>query len=39
VYRFGEVDAAEIALGEHHPLGAETGEVFIAEVMSGELAI
>jgi hypothetical protein len=39
MYRFGEVDAAEIAFGEHPPLGAQTGEVFIAEVMSDELAI
>ena len=37
--RLGQVGPAEIAFGEDHPLGAQTGEVLVAEIVTGELAI
>jgi hypothetical protein len=37
--RVGQVGTTEIAFGEDHPLGAQTGEVLIAEIVTGELAI
>ena len=32
----GEVDTAEVALVEHHPLGAQPAEILVAEVVADE---
>ena len=37
--RLGEIDAAEIAFGEYHSLGAQPAEVVVAEVTADEFAI
>ena len=37
--RPGEIDAAEIAFGEYHALGAQPTEVVVAEVTADEFAI
>jgi len=39
MFRLGEVSSTEIALGEDHPLGAQTGEILVAEIVTGELAV
>ena len=35
----GEIDAAEIAFGEHDALGAQPAEIVVAEVVADEFAI
>lgn len=39
MFGFAEVDAAEVAFGEHHAFCAQPAEVFVAEIPAVELAV
>ena len=39
MYRFGEVGAAEVALGENHPLGMQAGQILVPEFLAGEFTV
>ena len=39
MFGFREVDAAEVAFGEYHTVGAQSAQVIVTEVVTVELAL